>query len=208
MLLLFILVGLFVLFALIACFAGILFLANRFGGRKGMLVMGGIVLFAVAALIVYAASYRQSTPGRIVRWCGGQGLAAQHVQDDMEDLLRSPLYPQLQSWSTNTMERFRDGNISTVSNLPESNFPFPDAVRLSPSEKPEFIRNRWGETNQWGSEEPQIFILRSAEGQPESIVVAWYMHGLVFGRPGYRLPFEPWYQIQSAPGVYGFAFSK
>jgi hypothetical protein len=178
---------------------GIVLLArNR--TKAGSIVLG-IYGLLIVSFVLSGAFARRSTPGRIVRWCMGAGLAKQEVEDQVEDLRHSSSLPKIQNWAIETLRRFRSGQISTNG---EASYWSLGRVQLAPSEIPEFVSAEWKE-----GERPEVSIGVSNSGEPEFVVVAWYLKGVVFGDDRYRSPLsEPNYQQQIVPGVYAYYLYK
>jgi len=112
---------------------------------------------------------------------------------------------QLQSWSVETLARFRSGELHTNGSPAYWSV---GTVRLAAQERPSFVTQRWGLTNRWGEESPEISVMLSTNGQPECVVIAWYLHGIVAGPPEYRLSFQPWCYAEAKPGVYAYHLYK
>jgi hypothetical protein len=162
------------------------------------------VTLAVAALFVWPGHpVKRSLPGRVVRYFLGEAGAHQIVNDLVQDIREAPALRQLQPWGVETIARFRTGTVAT-NGRPDSI----GSIRLAPKERPTFVTKQWGLTNKWGEEEPELSVRLSTNGQPECVVIAWYLHGIVIGLPDYSLSFQPWYYAQARPGVYVYHLYK
>ena len=104
-----------------------------------------------------------------------------------------------------TLARFQAGTLRT--NQGTRWFPW-TKIRLAEEEKPAFVIEQWGRTNRWGEEYPEIQILCSTNGQPECVVIAWYLHGIVVGPPDYQFAFNTWYYAKAKPGIYVYHIEK
>jgi len=87
----------------------------------------------------------------------------------------------------------------------------PPAVKLARQEKPEFIRQKWGETNEFSEEEPEVFVVCDTNGQPQAVAVGWYMYGIRLGPADYQMDYPssniaPYFQVK--PGVYVYGNYK
>jgi hypothetical protein len=175
--------------------------------RACFLVLIAVVLMVVGAFAWSACTDNRSAMGRVIRWARGETGASQIVNDLAEDIRNDSSLSQLRSWGWETLARFRAGAVQTngVSDY------LPDHirnVRLAMEERPEFIRSRWGETNSFGAEEPELVVVVSTNGQPEHLVVSWYLHGIVIGQPDDNMPFKPWCSAKAQPGIYTYHFYK
>ena len=171
-----------------------------------VLVSLSLGLFVVTGAFFWRAhAARRSIPGRIVRWFQGEAGAQQTVNDLAEDIRQQPALAQLQSWSIETLGRFRSGQIRT-NGAPA--YWSVGSVRLAAQERPAFVSGEWGVTNSWGEESPEISIRLSSNGQPECVVFAWYLHGVVAGPAEYHLSFQPWCFAEAKPGIYAYHLYK
>ncbi len=178
---------------------GIILLARK--RTKAGTVVLSIYGILIVAFLFHSLVSRRSTSGRIVRWCMGTGLAKQEVEDQVDDLRQSPSLPQIQGWAGETLRRFHHGQVSTNG---EASYWSLGRVQVARSEVPDFVSAQWKET-----EPPEISIGLSDSGEPEFVVVAWYLRGVVFGNERYRLPLsEPNYHQQVVPGVYAYYLYK
>ena len=165
------------------------------------------VVIVVIATLLFTRShvFRRSIPGRVVRWFHGEAGANQTVNDLAEDVRERPSLSRLQPWSIETLARFRSGQVHTNGNA--AYLPF-GSIRLAASERPEFVSHEWGVTNSFGEEEPEISVLLNSDGQPECVVISWYLYGIVAGTPDYHLRFQPWCYVEAKPGVYVYHLYK
>ena len=169
-----------------------------------LLSVAAIITVAVGGFIWRAYADRRSVPGHIVRFIRGESGVKQELNDIAEDIRTLPPLSQLQSWSLETLKRFREGQVQT-NGYPSFWWGDRKAIRLARSERPEFIRHQWGETNSWGDEEPEFYVVLGTNGEMEISVVAWYSHGIEIGPSNYRMQYESWYgglYVEAAPGVY------
>ena len=155
---------------------GIILLARK--RTKAGTVVLSIYGVLIVSFLLHSLISRRSTSGRIVRWCMGARLAKQEVEDQVEDLGQSPSLPQIQSWAVETLRRFRLGQVSTNG---EASYWSLGRVQVARSEVPEFVSATWKKI-----EPPEISIGLSDSGEPEFVVVAWYLKGVVFGDERYR----------------------
>ena len=165
-----------------------------------------LIFVGWAGSIYWQATQKKRSPlGRVVRFFKGEAGAHQTVNDLAEDIRTLPALAQLQPWSLETLARFREGTLRT--NHGSRWFPCTD-IRLAEDERPAFINERWGRTNDWGQGDPEIVIVRSTNGQPECVVIAWYLHGIVVGPPDYQFAFNVWYYAKAKPGIYAYHVEK
>jgi hypothetical protein len=177
-----------------------------------------ILLLSVIAVFVAAMAWflirsdfaRRSIPGHIVRRFQGESGIAQDLNDLAEDINSIPALKQLQPWAVQTLNRYREGRLET-NGYAQFYWDDPPAVRLSRRERPEFIDHQWGVTNEYGEEEPEIFIVSDTNRQPEAVAIGWYMYGIQIGLPEYRLSYASNYYcpyVQVKPGVYVYGNYK
>ena len=121
-----------------------------------------------------------------------------------------PALAQLQPWGAETLRLFREGKLQT-NGYAQFYWDQPPAVKLARQERPDFIKHQWGETNQDGEEEPEIFIVFDRNKQPEAVAIGWYSYGIQIGPPDYRMPGELSYfnfYVKAKPGVFVYANYK
>jgi len=131
------------------------------------------------------------------------------VNDLAEDIQKVPRLAKLQPWAIETLARFQAGQVHT--NGGPSWYWKGPAVKLAQQERPSFIKEQWGETNKWGEEWPEIYVLLSDSSVPESIAVVWGMYGVVIGPREYPAQTNAWYAhdyAEAMPGVYVFHEDK
>jgi hypothetical protein len=175
-----------------------------------LLLVAAILTAAVGEFIRRAHAEHRSIPGHIVRWLKGEGGMEQDLNDMADDIRNTPSLSQLQSWSMETLRRFQDGTVQTNGH-PRFYWDESSAVKLARQERPEFIKHQWGETNEDGEEEPEIFIVFNTNKQPDAVVIGWYSYGIRIGSPEYRMPYEPWAEapyFEVKPGVYVYGNYK
>lgn len=175
-----------------------------------LLSVAAIAAAAIGGFLWRAHTDRRSVPGHIVRYIRGESGAAQQLNDMAEDIRSVPSLSQLQTWSLETLRRFHDGQVQTNGH-PSFWWDDRKAIRLARSERPEFIRHQWGETNSWGAEEPELYVVLGASGQPEVFALAWYSHGIEIGLPDYHMTGELSYfnfYVKAKPGVFVYANYK
>jgi hypothetical protein len=170
-----------------------------------------VTVFAAAVLwfVWRAHADHRSAPGRIVRFFRGEGGMAQDLNDMSEDIRNSSGLAQLQPWALETLKRYREGKLQT-NGYPQF-YPVAPAVKLARQERPGFINRQWGETNEFGEEEPEIFIVLDANRQPEAVGIGWYQYGIQLGPPEYHLSYTSNYYcpyVQAKPGVYVYGNYK
>src|SRR5260221_11942573 len=117
-------------------------LARYFSAALLLVVL--IVVIAVGIFAWHAHTNNRSTPGHIVRWFRGEKGDQQTVNDLVEDIRRIPSLSELQPWRIKTLARYRAGQIRT--NGVSYDMPgFDPNVRLARDERPDFIKQQWGE---------------------------------------------------------------
>lgn len=157
-----------------------------------------------------ACSDRRSVPGHIVRFIQGVDGMQQDLNDLAADIRNVRSMSQLQSWSMETLRRYQSGTLQT-NGRPRFYWDDDAVVKLARQERPEFITQQWGEKDEYGQEEPEIFIVFSTNRQPEAVMIGWYSYGIRIGTPEYRMPYEssdlsPYMEVK--PGVYVYANYK
>jgi hypothetical protein len=163
-----------------------------------LLTVTAILIETVGGFMWRALANRRSVPGHIVRFLRG------------EDIRNTPALAQLQPWGVETLRLFREGKLQT-NGYAQFYWDQPPAVKLARQERPELIKHQWGETNQDGEEEPEIFIVFNTNKQPEAVAVGWYSYGIQIGPPDYRMPGELSYfnfYVKVKPGVFVYANYK
>lgn len=173
-------------------------------GKKSNYYLFAAIVLLMGVAICYVASKvvsPTSKPGHFFRWLHGEAGALQKVNDMTSELKGSAFVQQLQDWSIESINRFNLGEIST--NKDDPDWPI-HAVVLSQSEVPDFLRKKWNTP-------PQVSMCLSTNGRAQSVVVDWYLYGIVIGpsnsdKPFYDLlynkPIEPLYKSCVQPGVY------
>ena len=159
-----------------------------------------ILLVVVLACLAYVLSpgFKRSIPGHIVRFITGSPGAVQAAEDLADDALHKPELAHLQDWSKQVLARYRAGQLATNG---AASYWSMGTVRLAAQEIPASITNAWHEP-------PEVSVHLSEAGQPDCIVIAWYLSGLAVGPPEYVLSFKPWCSKQAKPGVYGYYLYK
>jgi hypothetical protein len=74
-------------------------------------------------------------------------------------------------------------------------------VHLAPEETPAFVSDEWNYS-------PELSVLLDNEGNPQAVVIEWYLYGIIAGPPEYRLSIKPWCHAEAKPGVYTFHLYK
>jgi hypothetical protein len=156
-----------------------------------------VVVIAVLAF-VFRSGFKRSLPGRIVRFVAGQPGAVQTAEDLADDVRQKSGLSGLQQWSTQILARCQSGTLATNG---AASYWSMGTVRLAASEIPDFITRAW-------SDQPEVSVRLSEAGQPECVVIGWYLHGLAVGPPEYVLSFQPWCTNQAKPGVYAYHLYK
>ena len=175
-----------------------------------LILVAAIVVAGVGAFLWRAHVNRRSVPGHIIRFIRGESGAEQELNDLAEDIRNTPSLSQLQPWGIETLRRFRGGQVQT-NGYASFYWDDPPAIKLAKQERPEFIRHQWGETNEDGEEEPELFIVRNAAKQPEAVAIGWYSYGIQIGPPDYQMPGELSYfnfYVKVKPGVFVYANYK
>jgi hypothetical protein len=170
-----------------------------------LVLLAAIAVLGGGALFLCGRGFKRSVPGHIVRWGLGEAGAKQTVNDLAEDIRREKDLAELQAWSVQTLARFRSGQLLTNG---KPSYWSMGHVRLARQERPAFVTREWGLVNQWGEECPEISVRLSTNGEPECVVIAWYLHGIAAGASDYRISFEPWCYAQAKPGVYVYHLYK
>jgi hypothetical protein len=163
-------------------------------------VIIGIVSLVVLSLLVFVLSpgFKRTIPGRIIRFAAGKPGAVQAAEDLAEDALRKPELAHLQDWSIQVLARYRAGQLATNG---AASYWSMGTVKLAAQEIPAGVTNAW-------QEPPEVSVHLSEAGQPDCVVLAWYLSGLAVGPPEYALSFKPWCSKQAKPGVYGYYLYK
>jgi hypothetical protein len=175
-----------------------------------LLIVAAILTAALGSFIWRAHADRRSVPGHIVRYLRGESGADQDLNDLSEDICNIPSLDQLQPWGVETLRLFRLGKLQT-NGFAQNYWDEPPAVKLARQERPKFIRDQWGETNEYGEDEPEIFIVCGTNKQPEAVGIGWYMYGIRIGPPEYRIDYASNYYCpfkQVKPGVYVYGNYK
>jgi hypothetical protein len=172
-----------------------------------LLLVMAVFAVTVVGFLWRALADRRSVPGHIVRFFRGENGVTQDLNDMAEDIRNMPALAQLQPWAVETLKRFREGTLHT-NGYAQFYWDQPSAVKLARQERPEFVKRQWGETNQDGEEEPEIFIVFATNKQPEAVAIGWYMYGIQIGPPEYRISYAsnyycPYVQAKSGVYVYG-----
>jgi hypothetical protein len=157
---------------------------------------GVLLAFAVIAY-PYA---KRSAPGELVRALVTGKPGAQFWADDLADDVRHQqrLRP-LQEWSVQTLARYRKGELSTAENTVGGGS---YAVKVSPEEIPSWL------SGAWRGDKPRVAIVLTESNEPESIIVGWYLCGLLIGPTNYVTSWQPWYIVQVKPGIYAYSLEK
>lgn len=167
-----------------------------------------VIVVAVGFFAWRALTDMRSIPGHIVRRFRGESGAEQTVNDLAEDIRRTPSLAQLQTWSIETLARFQAGQTKT-NGVSEDMPGFVLNVRLAREERPDFIKQQWGETNSWGEEDPEILVLLADDThKPEAIAINWYLYGIAVGPPNYQLSFGAYLTNSPKDGIYVYHFYK
>jgi hypothetical protein len=175
-----------------------------------LLTVTAIFTVTVGGFMWRALANRRSVPGHIVRFLRGESGLEQDLNDIAEDIRNTPALAQLQPWGVETLRLFREEKLQT-NGYAQFYWDQPPAVKLALQERPEFIKHQWGETNQDGEEEPEIFIVFNTNKQPEAVAIGWYMYGIQIGPPEYRLSYTSCYYapyVQAKPGIYVYGNYK
>jgi hypothetical protein len=156
---------------------------------------------------LHKQSFRRSVGGRIIRRLLGESC---EFNDLAEDIRKVSAVTNLQQWGELTLQRYRQGNVQT-NGYARYYWDQPAGIRLAPQERPEFISHQWGDTDEDGLEEPEIFILLNDSHEPESLAIGWYDHGIRIGPTNYQMPYPPAYTapyINIQPGIYVYGNYK
>ena len=165
---------------------------------------------AIGAFFWRAQSDRRSLPGHIVRRLKGEGGALQDLNDLSEDIRNKPSLSQLQPWAMETLKRFREGQVQT-NGYSQLYWDASSAIRLARQERPQFIKQQWGETNEYGEEEPEIDIVLGSNKQPEAVAIGWYSYGIQIGPVDYQMPYKSSdisLYVKAKPGIFVYANYK
>jgi hypothetical protein len=159
-----------------------------------------VLLVVVVACLAFVLSpgFKQSIPGHIVRFIAGSPGAVQGAEDLADDAVRKPELAHLQDWSKQVLARYSAGQLFTNG---AASYWSMGTVKLAAQEIPASITNAWHEP-------PEVSVHLSEAGQPDCVVIAWYLSGLAVGPPEYVLSFKPWCSKQAKPGVYGYYLYK
>ena len=164
--------------------------------RRSYIIL--LVLVVACLAFVLSPGFKRSIPGHIVRFIAGAGGAVRAAEDLAEDAVRKPELAHLQDWSIQVLSRYRAGQL--VTNGAASYWSM-GTIKLAPQEIPASITNAWHEP-------PEVSVHLSEAGQPDCVVIAWYLSGLAVGPTEYVLSFKPWCSKQAKPGVYGYYLYK
>jgi hypothetical protein len=83
------------------------------------------------------------------------------------------------------------------------------AVQLAGSEIPQLVSNECVAPEWSEMDPPEVSVKLSPLNEPECIVVAWYLHGFLIGRPNYKPTLtDPNYQKEVTNGVYVYFLYK
>src|SRR5262245_1334728 len=75
-----------------------------------------LCLLLVATLFLFPSPGNRSIAGRLVRFAEGHPMAIQTADDLAEDILERKDLQELQQWSVETIERYKQGKIATDGN--------------------------------------------------------------------------------------------
>ncbi len=179
--------------------------------KKGIYILviaGTIAIGAIIAFTIFAttnSSFRRTTLGRIVRWCLGDGLIAQHADDLAEDIEKKIGAEKLQAWCEETLTRYKVNELLTDGNSP---YWSQGDIKLADEEVPEFIKKVWPKQLHAGLQEPDVSVKLDKYDVPECIAVCWYLHGILVGPKDYVVNGTYWYLRQVKPGIYVYGVEK
>ena len=158
------------------------------------LCWGGVIAILLCALVYPYA--KRSIPGRLVRFAVTGVPIARQVPNDLADDVRDKRrLRSLQEWSTQTLTRYRSGQVATNG---KAAYWSRGTVTLAPREVPGWL------SGAWSGEPPEVSVRLNKSGTPECITVGWYLHGLLVGPPDYVTTMKAWCLVQAKPGIYAY----
>ena len=131
-----------------------------------MVVGSTLLLLVWIAVFAVVAPARRSIPGRIVRWCRGEPVATQDVNDAAADILSAGWERDLIELSDSLIRKF---GMTHSNDLPES---FMGGHLIPVGELPARYRQLGGIYSRMGMEPEFALRPRDAEG-PDRIVIDW-----------------------------------
>jgi hypothetical protein len=136
----------------------------------------------------------------------GDGLAIQEAQDLAEDLRTVPELAELQPWAIATVERFHRGELLTNA---APRYASVAGFHLAASEVPEFIRSRWGSTNDSGGGNLEVSVFVPSNSLPDVVMLHWLAYTAVVGPTNFVMPADKMSMCAEAkPGVYVYAYYR
>lgn len=153
------------------------------------------VLVVVGCALLYPFAKR-TFPGRLIRFFVTQQPFGHQIPNDLADDVRDKRrLALLQEWSSQTLARFRSGQVTTNG---KAAYWSRGTVKLATSEVPSWLSGAW-----WG-EPPEVSVRLSESGEPECITVGWYLYGLLVGPTNYSVTLHSWYIVKAKPGIYAY----
>jgi len=174
---------------------------------KNLSITSPVGMVAIVTLVILMLSYEVFNKNSLLNYGlrSLKGMSSNYEQKAAKlakDINTVPEFKNLQPWAVNIMAEFRNGQIHT-NGYPELWW-VTNGVKLAPEQTPNFIKNWWGSTNNFGEVWPQIVIVMD-KNQPDYVVIDWGDEwGVVVGTQQYRLTFQPTGLNELAPGVYTY----
>jgi hypothetical protein len=160
--------------------------------KRAVLLLGGVTILVLCALVMTATAWRYTTLGHVVRFLAGESGAEQTANDLADELQGRIGATKLQQWAVGVLARYQGRTLRLAG---RASYWSEGSVKLAPAEVPTYLTHTWPET-------PEVSVRLSPAGQPECVVVGWYLYGIFVGPPSYRATENPWYLRQVQPGVY------
>lgn len=162
-----------------------------------LLLVSVIAVLSIGfAAILYSIS--QHLPPLVGNWPQPQ----QKANELAKDILKPGFGQKLQPWASQTMDRFRSGQVLIYTNFIAKDWPT-DHVMLASQETPDFIRTQWGYTNRLGDMFPNVWIILT-DRQPSYLALDWWDWGVVISPPQSRISFGCGGSNEVSPGIYTY----
>ncbi len=160
--------------------------------KRKFLLLGAIFLLVGYAVFASFSGWKYTLVGHIVRFVAGEPGAKQTANDLADEVQNRFGVNKLQEWAVGALARYRSRSLRLDG---KAAYWSQGTKKLASTEVPSFLTHTWPET-------PEVSIRLSPTGQPECIVIGWYLYGIFVGPPTYKATENPWYLRQLQPGVY------
>ena len=131
-------------------------------------------------------------------------------------LTNSIALPSLREWTTNTIQRYRKGElVLATNNSPSKKYTsvaksdIPKPINAMQENIPSCKFSYADKTNAFHTitadrKPPEVTFFRDATGDIEALSISWYAYGVLVGAHSFEPQWEhkPWYQRKVADGVY------